>query len=233
MQVATILVAEEDEATRAFLVDNLTADGYEVLTAETVGHAHSLLRREPDLMVVDVNGKTLALVEGLRAGEIPGVSNTVPIIVLTARSLDELHKLRAFERGCDDVMGKPFSYPELRARIEAVLRRTRGERSPTTTKVGVLAINKSTREVTVRGEPVTLTAMEYQLLAHLASNPTNVFTKEELIRNVWGFKANGTTRTVDSHACRIRKVLRDVAGDRFVSNIWGVGYRLVDSVAVV
>lgn len=223
----TILVAEEDPATGVFLADNLCADGYDVLLAKTAEHAHVLLQRDPDLFLVDVNGKTLGLLQEIRSGQ-DGANSAIPIIVLSARSQEELHKLRVFEHGGDDFVGKPFSYPELRARIQAVLRRCNGERSRRILRIGDLVIDATGREVTLRGESVELTAKEYALLRTLADDPTRLFTKEDLLRTVWGYTV-GTTRTLDSHACRLRKKL-SVHGDRFITNVWGVGYRLVDSV---
>jgi DNA-binding response OmpR family regulator len=96
-------------------------------------------------------------------------------------------------------------------------------------RVGELMIDPSSREVTVRDTRVELSAKEFALLRTLAAEPTRVFTKDELLRGVWGFRSMGTTRTLDSHACRLRKKL-GVGGDQFVMNVWGVGYRLVDGV---
>jgi DNA-binding response OmpR family regulator len=94
-------------------------------------------------------------------------------------------------------------------------------------RVGAVELDPSSREVRVRGERVQLSQKEFALLRALASQPTRVFTKEELLRDVWGFRAMGATRTLDSHACRLRHKL-GAQGDRFVVNVWGVGYRLVD-----
>jgi DNA-binding response OmpR family regulator len=122
---------------------------------------------------------------------------------------------------------KPFSYGELRMRIGAVLRRTRPRRGSGRLRVGELEVDPASREVRLRGERLSLSQKEFALLLALAAEPTRVFTKAELLRDVWGFRSLGTTRTLDSHACRLRRKL-GVQGDRLLVNVWGVGYRLVD-----
>jgi DNA-binding response OmpR family regulator len=147
--------------------------------------------------------------------------------VLSGRC-EELDRVRGFDRGADDFVAKPFSYGELRRRIEALLRRC-GERQRTgRLRVGELMVDPISREVRVRGERVRVSAKEFALLLALVADPTRVFTKEELLRDVWGFRSMGATRTLDSHACRLRHKL-GVAGDRYVVNVWGVGYRLVEA----
>jgi DNA-binding response OmpR family regulator len=224
-----ILLAEEDPATRAFLADNLTADGYDVLLADDKTAALAkLAAKRPDLVVCDVNGDTLRLLDGVRRAD--GVAGRIepdtPLIVLTTDA-DELARLRYFDRGGDDVISKPFSYAELRARIRVLLHRTHGRPAAGRLRVGPLTIDPTSREVRVDGARVELSQKEFALLRRLAAEPTRVFTKAELLRDVWGFRALGATRTLDSHACRLRQKL-SVRGDRFVVNVWGVGYRLVD-----
>lgn len=122
--------------------------------------------------------------------------------------------------------GKPFSYSELRARIGAVLRR-RANRREGPRRVGDLTIDPVRRRVTVGERPVPLAKKEFSLLRALATDPTRVFSKEELLLEVWGFRDPGRTRTLDSHASRLRRKLDPEYG-RFVINCWGIGYRLVD-----
>jgi DNA-binding response OmpR family regulator len=224
-----ILVVEEDPATRAFLADNLTADGYEVLVADDKpGALAKLAARRPDIVVCDVNGDTLELLDAVRQAD--GVAGRIepdtPLIVLSTDA-DELARLRYLDRGGDDVISKPFSYAELRARIRVLLHRTHGRPAAGRLRVGPLTIDPTSREVRVDGARVELSQKEFALLRRLAAEPTRVFTKAELLRDVWGFRALGATRTLDSHACRLRQKL-SVRGDRFVVNVWGVGYRLVD-----
>ncbi len=232
MSSELILVVEEHRATRAFLADNLTADGYEVLTAENRGHALALLSsHRPQLVLADLNGETLRLLDAVRTGDglAVEVDPGTPVIVLSAHA-NELMRLRAFERGGDDVVAKPFSYPELRARIRALLRRTYEPRNASAARVGTLVLDRRRREVRVGGERVALAAKEFGLLGVLISDPSRVFTKEELLREVWGVRVPGLrTRTLDSHASRLRKKLVAAGAEcAYVINVWGIGFRLVD-----
>jgi DNA-binding response OmpR family regulator len=146
--------------------------------------------------------------------------------VLSGR-VGELDRLRGFERGCDDYMVKPYSYHELSARVRALLRRTQRRPGTGRQRIGSLELDPLSRQVWVKGEPVSLSKKEFALLRALAGQPTKVFSREELLRGVWGFMAMGQTRTLDSHAFRLRQKLNR-SGDQFVINVWGVGYRLVD-----
>jgi DNA-binding response OmpR family regulator len=135
--------------------------------------------------------------------------------------------VRALDRGADDVIGRPFAYVELLARIRALLRRS-STAAGEVLAAGDLVVDRRTRRVAVRDTFVSLSAKEFELVAWLANEPHRVFTKEELLREVWGFRALGRTRTLESHASRLRKKLCVGADDRFVVNVWGVGYRLLD-----
>jgi DNA-binding response OmpR family regulator len=229
---STILVVEDDDATRTFLADNLTADNYDLLVADTARDALRLLEHKfPDLAVVDLglpDTDGLDLIRQVRDadGLATRVNPDTPLLVLSGRA-GELDRLRGFERGADDYVVKPFSYPELRSRVAALLRRADRRHRLGRLRVGALEVDPPSREVTLRGERVELSQKEFALLRTLASDPTRVFTKEELLRTVWGFRSMGSTRTLDSHACRLRHKLAR-AGDRFVVNVWGVGYRLID-----
>jgi DNA-binding response OmpR family regulator len=231
-QSATILVIEDHQTTRTFLADNLSADGYEVIEAEDLGEARHLLDATfPDLAIVDLglpDGDGLELLAHVRAADrIAGrLDPDLPLLVLSGRA-GELDRLRGFERGCDDYMLKPYSYHELSARVRALLRRTQRRPGTGRVRVGSLELDPLSRQVWVRGEAVSLSKKEFALLRALAGEPTKVFTREELLRGVWGFMAMGQTRTLDSHAFRLRQKLNRTE-DRFVINVWGVGYRLVD-----
>ena len=228
----TILVVEDHQATRVFLAENLFADGYEPLEAETADDAQRLLRTKcPDLAIVDLglpDRDGLELLRDVRrADRLAGrVDPDLPLLVLSGRA-GELDRLRGFDCGCDDYLVKPFSYPELRARIAAMLRRARRRAGSGRLRVGPLELDPLAREVWLDGERVQLSKKEFALLRALAEDPTRVFTREELLRGVWGYRSLGTTRTLDSHASRLRRKLSR-AGDRFVVNVWGVGYRLLD-----
>jgi DNA-binding response OmpR family regulator len=229
---AAILVVEDDVPTRTFLADNLTADGYDVLCAATMHDALRVLDyHRVDLAVVDLglpDGSGLELLRKVResGGPAARIDARLPLIVLSGRA-GETDRVRGFERGCDDFVSKPFAYGELRLRVAALLRRARERRSEGRLRVGELDLDPVSRDVRLRGARVRLSQKEFALLRQLAAEPTRVFTKAELLRDVWGFRAMGATRTLDSHACRLRQKL-SVQGDGYVVNVWGVGYRLVD-----
>jgi DNA-binding response OmpR family regulator len=147
------------------------------------------------------------------------------VIVLSGRSTD-VDRVRGFSEGADDYVVKPFHYQEVAARIRAVLRR-RDARREGPRRIGDLFIDPSRRKVRVADREVALANKEFTLLRALAADPHRVFTKEELLRDVWGFRSMGRTRTLDSHASRLRRKLDPEAG-RYVVNCWGVGYRLLD-----
>jgi DNA-binding response OmpR family regulator len=190
-----------------------------------------LATRTPQLAVVDLGLPDRDGLELLRvvrgADRISGrLDPELPMLVLSGRA-GELDRLRGFARGADDFLTKPFSYPELAARIVALLRRSQRRPGRARTKIGALEIDPVSRQVWLRGEKLALSKKEFGLLRALAGEPTRVFTREELLRSVWGFQSLGETRTLDSHASRLRKKLA-ARGDAFVVNVWGVGYRLID-----
>lgn len=227
-----ILVVEDDEATRRFLSQNLAADGYELGEADCVRTAQQMLGGgATDLAIVDLglpdrDGLELLVWVREGGGTAGRVDPELPLLVLSGRG-GELDRLRGFERGCDDYLCKPFSYVELRARVEALLRRARRRPGLGRLRIGRLEIDPLARQVWLGGEPLALSKKEFALLRALASDPSRVFTREELLRGVWGYRSLGRTRTLDSHASRLRKKLC-TGEERFVINVWGVGYRLVD-----
>ncbi|CAN5248380.1 MtrAB system response regulator MtrA [soil metagenome] len=219
-----VLVAEPEPEIREYLGRQLRDDGFDVLGASRRSEALELAERvRPDVVVL----AELDLCLRLRRGE-PGRTwdRNVPVILL-APSSDLVERVRALDRGADDVMGRPFAYEELLARIRALLRRSTTS-SAEVLLAGELVIDRRTRRVSVRETLVGLSAKEFELLAWLAAEPYRVFTKEELLREVWGYRALGRTRTLESHASRLRKKLRLAEDDHFIVNIWGVGYRLLE-----
>jgi DNA-binding response OmpR family regulator len=203
-----LLLAEPQPETRGFLERHLKSDGFQVVGDEA----------RPDLVLL---GDTAAL-DDCRARH-----GNVPVIVLGLPESDAVDRVRALERGCDDFLARPFDYAELLARIRAVLRRT----SPAGHELmvaGPITADLATRCVTVDDVPVALAGKEYELLLKLMTDPTRVFTKEQLLREVWGFRSLGRTRTLDSHSSRLRRKLGAVASGVFVVNVWGVGYRLLN-----
>ncbi len=221
---SAVLVAEPEPETRELLGRQLRDDGFDVLGAARRSEALELAESaRPDVVLL----AELELCLRLREGE-PGRTwdRNVPVIVLASTS-DPVERVRALDRGADDVVGRPFAYDELLARIRALIRRTTGA-SEDVIVAGDLVVDRPTRRVHVRETPVFLSAKEFELVAKLASQPYRVWTKEELLRDVWGFRALGRTRTLESHASRVRKKLCIGPDDRFIVNVWGVGYRLLD-----
>jgi DNA-binding response OmpR family regulator len=229
--VARILVVEDDPATAEFLAENLEADGFDVAGASGAGEAmRAVDLRQPDLIVLDVlleDGSGLDVLDRVRAsdGTSARIDPDVPVLILSGRG-SEVERVRGFARGADDYLVKPFSYPELVARVRALLRRADGRRKRGPIRVGDLVVDPSTRDVRIGDQPLQLSAKEFALLHALASEPTRVVPKTELLRDVWGYRTIGATRTVDAHACRLRKKL----GRQWVMNVRGVGYRLMEAV---
>ncbi len=222
---AAVFLAEPEPETRGYLERQLSSDGFHVLKAAFGGEALALIERtRPDLVLCS----ELDLCARLREGE-PGRSwnRDVPVIVLGPEEADAVDRVRAFQRGADDYVHHPVVYDELVARIRAVLRRT-APPFPELIEVGPLTIDRLARVVTVRSEPVRLAGKEFELLCTLASEPHRVFTKDELLRDVWGYRSFTRTRTLDSHVSRLRVKLERAPEDRFVVNLWGIGYKLVD-----
>ncbi|MEX2211449.1 MAG: response regulator transcription factor [Gaiellaceae bacterium] len=221
-----LLLVEPEAEERAFLERHLRSDGFEVVGVAAAGEALAAAERaRPDLILL---GIPLADASALDVcGRIRSRDRRVPVIVLDGGDGDTIDRVRAFDRGCDDWLARPFDYQELLARIRAVLRRAApdpGERLA----AGAIAVDRATRRVTVQGEAVVLAGKEYELLCKLASAPTRVFPKEQLLREVWGFLSSARTRTVDSHASRLRRKLAAAGGGECVINIWGVGYKLLE-----
>jgi DNA-binding response OmpR family regulator len=221
---SAVLVAEPEIETRELLRRQLRDDGFDVLGAARRSEALELAESARPAVVLLAE---LELCLRLRRGE-PGRTwdRNVPVIVLASGS-DPVERVRALERGADDALGRPFAYDELLARIRALIRRT-STADDDVLAAGDLVIDRPTRRVHVRETPIFLSAKEFELVAKLASQPHKVWTKEELLREVWGFRALGRTRTLESHASRVRKKLCVAPDDCFIVNVWGVGYRLLE-----
>jgi len=229
---AVVVVCEDDAPTLELLCDHLEADRFRTLPAPCASDALRLCHyKQPDLLLLDLNLPDAAGLDVLREiraseGATGHYDPELPVIVLSGRSSDA-DRLRGFNCGADDYVVKPFHVQEVVARMRAVLRRRDGRREGPL-RVGEVHVDVSRREVRVGERQVALANKEFTLLRTLASDPTRVFTKEELLRDVWGFRSMGRTRTLDSHASRLRRKLDPVAG-RYVVNCWGVGYRLIDA----
>ncbi len=229
---AVILVADGDDRLRAFIAHELAADEATVRVAADLAQATArAATHRPDAMVLgrlDASGGAVGLIRTVRrsGGLRIEPSAALPILALIDDG-DELGVLRAFDAGADDVAERTCSYAVLRARVRVLLGRSGRRTSTPTRRVGPLEVNSVTREVSLREQRVELSATEFALLSALLAEPTRVFTRQELLRDVWGFRSPGATRTVDSHVCRLRSKLR-AQGDAFLVTVRGIGFRLVD-----
>ena len=222
---AAVLLADPDPHEPGYLSRNLSSDGFDVVEAEWSAQALDIAERaRPDIVLA---GETDLCVR-LREGE-PGRrwDRNVPVIVLTDATADPVERVRAFERGADDVAAREV-YPELLARIRAVLRRSAAGPADVL-EIGELVVDRRARQVRVSGARVSLAAREFDLAVKLATDPHRVFGKEELLHEVWGYRGRLVTRTVDSHASRLRSKLRAAGAELpYVVNVWGRGYRLLE-----
>jgi DNA-binding response OmpR family regulator len=230
-EIASVVVCEDDTPTLELLCDNLLADRFGVLPAPSASDALRLCRyKQPDLMLLDLSlpdASGLDVLQEIREadGIVSRFDPRLPVIVLTGRGAAE-DRMRGLEFGADDYVVKPFHYGELRARIAAVLRRVEERRSGPM-RIGDLVVDPERRRAWVGEQEVQLSKKEFSLLRILATDPHRVFSKRELLAEVWGYRAPTRTRTLDSHASRLRRKL-DPEGARYVVNCWGVGYRLLD-----
>ena len=227
-----LIVADGDDRLRDDLTGQLLADGFAAEPARTAAELRCRAARGPDLLILgelDEPTTALALLRELRSGDAlgSGIDPWLPVLVLSG-SAGEWVPLRCFEAGCDDFQRKPMSYLELRARVRAIVRRTSAASGKRPRRVGALAIDPGALEARYAGTRLGLSRLEFALLCQLASDPLRVFTKRELLRDVWGYRAEAATRTLDAHACRLRRKLEQVGAAGYVVNRRGVGYRLVD-----
>jgi DNA-binding response OmpR family regulator len=245
-----VLVVEHELDIGGQLVDQLAADGYRARLARTAEHARVVARTHPpavallgELELPRAALELLAEIRGgspSRSGSLPsnrgsspssrGAEHTwpahMPVIVIGAQT-QEPDLLRAFDAGADDFLARPARYLELRARLRALLYRAVDGHDFRRVEVGPLEIDVHAHTVDLHGRPLRLCRLEYELLLHLAREPQRVFTKQELLRAVWGQPAPVGTRTLDSHASRLRRKLRASGDQRWVINVRGVGYRLI------
>jgi DNA-binding response OmpR family regulator len=226
---ASVLVVEHDVEVGRPLVEQLAADGYRARLTGSTEHARALARSDQPAVVVIGElcppSTALALLAEIRAGEQDVWWSGLPVIVCGVPA-QEADLLRAFDAGASDFLTHPPRYLELRARLRALLLRApaRGVHRLT---IDTLQIDLDACAVWVREQPVRLARLEYELLAKLACEPQRVFTKPELLHTVWGHRVPLTTRTLDTHASRLRRKLRAAGGARWVVNVRGVGYRLL------
>lgn len=225
---ARILVVEDEEALTTLLRYNLDAEGYEV---ETVGRGDDadtrLKERVPDLIVLDWMLPGLSGIELCRRLRARPETKQLPIIMLTARG-EESERVRGLATGADDYIVKPFSVPELLARVRALLRRASPERVATVLQIGDIELDRDKKRVVRSGRPVELGPTEYRLLEFLMERPGRVFSRQQLLDGVWGSDVYVDERTVDVHVGRLRKTInRGHAADP-IRTVRGTGYALDD-----
>ena len=219
-----ILIIEDDANIAELIRLYVERDGFETVLAPDGGKGLSAFEQtSPDLVLLDI---MLPVLDGwgvLR--EIRAVSRT-PVIMLTAKG-ETFDKVSGLEMGADDYMTKPFEPKELLARIHAVLRRTDGGAAPAARRLSFdkLEIDMDSFELTVDGKKVEAPPKEMELLFHLASSPNRVYTRNQLLDEVWGFDYFGDSRTVDVHIKRLREKLEGVSDQWSLKTVWGVGYK--------
>lgn len=230
MQNKLILVVEDESAIRDMLRFALERVEFRVALAGNAQEARlKMAEARPDLILLDWMMPGLSGVEF--AKELKGASTTkdIPIIMVTARAEEE-DKVRGLNIGTDDYVSKPFSFPELIARIQAVLRRSMPGGEEERLSVAGLEVDAASQRVTARGEPVKLGPTEYRLLHFFVSHPERVYTREQVLDRVWGQNVYVEERTVDVHIRRLRKALEPHGYDAMIQTVRGTGYRFSDKV---
>ncbi len=218
------LVVEDDKNIAELLRLYLEKDGFEVSIASDGGQGLRLAGEvEPDVILLDI---MLPVMDGWQVCKEIRRTSRVPIIMLTAKG-ETYDKVSGLEMGADDYVTKPFEVKELIARIHAVMRRADGVAAPTEKKLvyDKLVINLDSYELIVNGKRIDTPPKEMELLYHLAASPNRVFTRNQLLDEVWGFDYFGDSRTVDVHIKRLREKLEGVSDQWSLKTVWGVGYK--------
>lgn len=222
-----ILVVDDDLNICELLKLYLENDGYVVYTANDGKQAVDMFKNKtPDLVLLDI---MLPKMDGWQVCREIRKTSSAPIIMLTAKG-ETFDKVLGLELGADDYVVKPFDAKEVMARVKAVLRRTKGdaENQDNQKKIVVydnLEINITNYEMKVKGVPVDTPPKELELIYHFASNPNRVYTRDQLLDEVWGFDYYGDSRTVDVHVKRLREKLEGVSDKWALKTVWGVGYK--------
>ena len=221
----SILVVEDDRNIRELLQLYLEKEGYAVTIAEDGGHGMTKFRAiKPDLVLLDV---MMPVMDGWTVCKTIRSESNTPVIMLTAKGETD-DKVNGLRSGADDYVTKPFEMRELIARIEAVLRRTENgvaEKKPRRLVFDKLVIDMEAFELQIDGKKVDAPPKEMELLFYLASSPNRVYTRNQLLDEVWGFDYFGDFRTVDVHVKRLREKLENVSEQWSLRTVWGVGYK--------
>jgi DNA-binding response OmpR family regulator len=229
MENATILLVDDEDSIQKLLTYPLEREGFRVVQARNGEEALELFAATPvDLVVLDL---MLPKLDGLEVCRRLRALSPVPIIMLTARD-DEVDKVIGLELGADDYITKPFSIREFRSRVRALLRRAQLPPAPVRTEVieaDGLRIDIARRAVEVRGQPVQLTYLEFELLRTLAANPGRVYSRRVLLESLWGGSDYRDPRTIDVHVRHLReKIERDPRDPEYIFTMRGAGYRFRD-----
>lgn len=222
---ASVLVVDDEPGMVRLLTIYLQQAGFGVLAAGTGGAAiEAVEASNPDLVVLDIG---LPDIDGFAVARSIRERRDTPIIMLTART-DPHDRIAGFEGGADDYVGKPFHPEELIARVRAVLRRGRSEKTlDPILRLGGLTVDVLQRTVTLDGQPVDLRPKEFDLLTEMMRSPGQVFSRESLLERVWGYDFLGDASTVEVHVWRLRSKLGETRKrSRFIHTVWGVGYCL-------
>lgn len=218
-----ILVADDEELIMNLVCDFLRRDGYEPLSAVDGEEALEIFRNNPDieLVILDI---MMPKIDGWEVCRTIRQSSNVPVIMLSARS-QEFDELTGFEAGADDYVVKPCSPSVLMKRVAALIKRNSAMPNATSFTVKELTLDSQAHDVHLEGKIVTLAFKEYSILYKLISNPGRVFSREQLLDDIWGFDFDGDMRTVDSHVARLRTKLGDW-GTKHIKTIYGTGYKI-------
>lgn len=230
MQNKKILVVEDESSIRDMLRFALERADFRVSVAQDVPTARLRIAEErPDLILLDWMMPGVSGVEYARELKTTAQTKDLPVIMVTARAEEE-DKIRGLNIGCDDYVSKPFSFPELIARINAVMRRSMPGGEEERLAVAGLQVDAASQRVTAKGEPVRLGPTEYRLLHFFISHPERVYTREQVLDRVWGQSVYVEERTVDVHIRRLRKALEPHGYDGMIQTVRGTGYRFSEQV---
>jgi two-component system response regulator ResD len=219
----TVLLVEDEPSVGELVRSYLTRDGYRVIWVRSGEDALVELGRHPiRMMVLDIG---LPGMDGFDVCRAVRSRSQVPIVMLTARD-EEPDRIVGLEVGADDYLSKPFSPRELVARMKAVLRRSEPQAAASVVSLGDVVLDRETHEVTIAGDPVELTAKEFDLLAYFLANPGALLSRDQLLDRVWGVEYPGGTRTVDVHVAQLR---RKLGRPELIRTLRGAGYKAVAS----
>lgn len=224
--MAKIIIADDEQLIRRLVSDFLKKDGFTVLEAENGEEALNTFEKnkDTDLLILDI---MMPEKDGWEVCSEIRKTSSVPILLLSARS-QEFDQLKGFESGADDYVTKPFSPVLLMKRVEALLKRSQALDKTEDDSLQGLTVDKTAHQVFVDGKEILLTVKEFNILLKLIENIGRVYSREQLLDDIWGFDYYGDTRTVDSHVARLRTKLGDW-GNRHLKTVYGVGYKIQES----